>query len=168
MSRDRSGILIASVVLICLGVVWALALWIGWDRVWPIFPLLGGLGFLVGWVGSGFKEDGLVFVGTAAVLLGIFFFGFSLGFWEWGEMSKLWPVFPGIGGLAFIALFLADPRHDPGSLVVGVVALVVGVVGLLVSFGYLGSDVWRFWPVLLILGGLIGLVGALARMLRRE
>ena len=76
MTRDRTGILIASAVLICLGVVWALALWIGWDRVWPIFPLLGGLCFLVGLVSSGYKEDCLFFVFTSAVILGIFFFGF--------------------------------------------------------------------------------------------
>jgi hypothetical protein len=168
MSRDRVGVLIAGVVLICLGLVWGLAQWIGWEQIWPVFPLLGGLGFLAGWVASGFKEDGFVFVGIAAVLLGFFFFGFSLGFWEWGEMSELWPVFPGIGGIAFIALFLADPRHDPGSLVVGVIALLVGVVGLLINFGVLGRDVVRLWPILLILGGLIGLVAALFRMLRRE
>lgn len=168
MSRNRVGVLVASVILIGLGAVWALALWTGWDRVWPVFPLLGGLGFFLGWAASGFEEDGFVFVGTAAMLLGIFFFGFTLGFWEWGEMSQLWPVFPGIGGLAFLALFLASRGHEWDLLGVGLVALLVGVAGLLINFGYLGSDVVRLWPVLLILAGLIGFVGAIGRMLRRE
>jgi hypothetical protein len=83
-------------------------------------------------------------------------------------MSRLWPVFPGIGGLAFLALFLAGRGREWDVLGVGLVALLVGIVGLLVTFGRLGSDVVRLWPVLLILAGLIGLFGAIARMFRRE
>jgi hypothetical protein len=130
--------------------------------------LLAGLAFLVGYVAGGFKEEGFVFIGTLSALLGLFFFGFTLGVWEWGDMSKLWPVFPLIVGVAFCALFLADRKHDPGSLGVGCAAVIVGVVGLAILYGFMGSGIAKLWPLLIILVGLIGLVGALVRLIRRE
>ncbi|MGD8623223.1 MAG: hypothetical protein PVF47_03790 [Anaerolineae bacterium] len=168
MSRDRLGIIWTGLGLIGLGVAFILAQYIGWDRIWPIFPLLGGLAFLGGYVASGFRESGFVFVGTGAVLIGLFFFGFSLGYWEWGQMSELWPAFPIIGGLAFGALFLAERGRDFGTLGVGCVAVLVGLAGLGVTLGYLGEEIWKLWPLLLILLGVIGLAGAFIRMLRRE
>jgi hypothetical protein len=168
MSRDRLGFIVAGLVLIGLGAVLLLARWVGWEKIWPVFPLLGGLAFLAGYAASGFKETGLVFVGTVAVLIGLFFFGFTLGFWEWADMVRLWPVFLLIGGLAFVLLFAVDRKHDVGTLGVGCAAVVVGVVGLAITYGFLGSDVVKLWPLLLILMGLIGLVGAAAQALRRR
>jgi len=168
MSRDRSGAIVGGLVLIGLGIVLGLATWIGWDKLWPVFPLMVGLGFLVGYAAGGFKEEGLVFIGTLSTLLGLFFFGFTLGVWEWGDMSKLWPVFPLIVGAAFCALFLADRKHDLGVLGVGCAGVIVGIVGLAILYGLLGSGIVKLWPLLIILVGLIGLVGALVRMFRRE
>jgi hypothetical protein len=168
MSRDRSGFIVAGLVLIGLGAVLLLAQWLGWEKIWPVFPLLGGLAFLAGYAASGFKEEGFVFVGTVAVLIGLFFFGFTLGFWEWADMAKLWPVFFLIGGLGFVLLFAVDRKHDVGTLGVGCAAVVVGVVGLAATYGFLGSDIVKLWPLLLILMGSIGLVGAVAQALRRR
>lgn len=168
MSRDRSGFIVAGLVLIGLGAVLLLAQWLGWQKIWPIFPLLGGLAFLAGYAASGFKETGFVFVGAVAMLIGLFFFGFTLGFWEWADMVKLWPVFPLIGGLAFVLLFAVDRKHDVGTLGVGCAAIVIGVVGLAVAYGFLGGEVVQLWPLLLILMGLIGLVGAVAQAVRRR
>jgi hypothetical protein len=168
MSRDRSSSIVWGLVLIGVGIVLGLAMWIGWDKLWPVFPLMAGLGFLVGYVLSSFKEEGFVFIGTLAALLGLFFFGFTLGVWEWGDMSKLWPAFPLILGVAFLALFLADRKHDAGALGVGCAGVIVGIVGLAILYGYLGSEIVKLWPLLIILVGLIGLIGALSRMFRRE
>jgi hypothetical protein len=168
MSRDRSSTIVWGLVLIGVGIVLGLAMWIGWDKLWPVFPLLAGLGFLVGYILSGFKEEGFVFIGTLAALLGLFLFGFTLGLWEWGDMDKLWPVFPLILGVAFFALFLADRKHDAGALAVGCAGVIVGIVALAITYGFVGSEIVKLWPLLIILGGLIGLVGALVRMIRRE
>lgn len=169
MSQNRSGAAWAGLGLIALGVLLLLAQWIGWNRIWPIFPLLGGMAFLVGYVISGFKDAGLVFVGTAATLVGLFFFGFSLGVWEWEQMLQLWPVFPLIGGLAFLALFLAQgPGRDPGTLGIGCAAIIVGGVGLAVTYGLVGGDIIRLWPLLIILVGLIGLTGGLIQLFRQK
>ncbi len=168
MTRDRLGTVWAGLALIALGIAFLIAQWIGWDRIWPIFPILGGLAFLGGYVASGFRESGFVFVGVAALLVGAFFFGFSLGFWEWAQMEQLWPVFPLIGGLAFGALFLAERGRDWGTLGVGCAATVVGVVGLGFTYGLVAGDVVKFWPVLIIFIGLASLVGGLLRMGRNR
>jgi hypothetical protein len=168
MSRDRSGTIVGGLILIGLGIVWALALLVGWDKVWPVFLLLGGLGFLVGYVASGFKEEGFVFVGTLAALVGLFFFGFTLGFWQWEDMSMLWPVFPLIGGVAFFAMFFAGRERDAGVLGVGCAAMLAGAVGLAVTYGVLGSAILKLWPLLLVMAGIIGLAGALLRLFGQE
>lgn len=168
MQRDRVGVVWAGLSLIGLGVAFLVASWVGWDKAWPIFPLFGGLTFLVGYFVGGRRDEGFVFLGTAAFLLGLFFFGFTLGYWEWGEMSVLWPVFPLIGGVALVALFLADRKHDAGLLAIGLVALVVGGAGLAYTHGRIGTDIVQYWPILLVLAGVVGLIGALFRGGRRE
>lgn len=165
--RDRAEIISAGLMLVGLGIVLFLTTVIGWAELWPIFPLFAGLALLVAYVVGGFRESSLVFLGTAAALVGLFFFGFSLGFWEWGDMSRLWPVFPIIGGVAFMALFLAERGRDVGGLAVGCAAIVVGGAGLAVTFGRIGTEIIQYWPLLLILVGVVSLVGALVRVLRQ-
>jgi ABC-type Fe3+-siderophore transport system permease subunit len=84
-------------------------------------------------------------------------------------MVRLWPVFALIGGIAFVILFVAEGRNrDWGVLGIGLAAIVVGVVGLAVTHGLVSGDIVRYWPVLLILLGSVGLVGAFFRGFRRE
>jgi hypothetical protein len=169
MTRDRLGVVSAGLGLIGFGVAFLVAQLIGWDRVWPIFPIAGGLAFFLGYAASGFRDGGLVFVGTGAVLVGVFFFGFSLGRWEWEEMSRLWPVFPLIGGVAFFALFLAErSARDIGVLGVSFAALIVGGVGLAYTHDMVAGDIIKLWPLLLILVGLATLANALIRGVRRR
>lgn len=168
MNRDKLSAVWAGLALIGLGIAFILAQWIGWEKAWPLFILVGGLAFLVGWAVTGFKDGGLVFVGTAACLVGLFFFGFTLGYWEWEEMEHLWPVFPLIGGIAFLALFLASRARDVGALGLGCAAAIVGIAGLGVTFGFLGMEIVKFWPLLLVMLGLISLFGVLVQVVRRK
>lgn len=169
MVRRSSGVLWVGLGLIGLGVALLVASFVGWDAIWPVFPLLGGLVFYAGFADSGFQDEGLAFVGTLAALLGLFFFGFTLGLWEWEEMERLWPVFILIAGVAFLVLFLAQ-RHgrDWGVLGLGLVAVVAGAVGLAIEYGVLGTAVVKYWPVLLVLAGALGLLTPLSRLLRRS
>jgi hypothetical protein len=167
MSRDRWGAVWGGLALIGAGIAFILANIIGWDQVWPIFPIFGGLAFLVGYAVTGFRDGGLAFVGTAATLIGLFFFGFTLGVWQWDEMDQLWPVFPFIGGVAFIVLFFAERRsRDVGTLGVGIAAILVGVAGLAFTYGYVTGDVVKLWPLLIVFIGLLSLIGGLFRWAR--
>ena len=173
--RRRS--IVPALILILIG-VWFLVRNLGvnlpdMDALWPIFPMGAGLLFLGGYVLNR-RDPGLVFVGLAATLIGAFFFLFTLriplpivGMQEgvrWGDMDRLWPAFVVIGGLVFIALFVAEARHDWALFTLGAVAVLVGCVAFLFTLGWLPGDMGRrlaqFWPVLLILVGLAALLQA--------
>jgi hypothetical protein len=173
----RRGAIIPAVVLILLG-LWFLVgnLGIplpGMDAMWPIFPLGGGLLFLGGYLFDR-RDPGLIFVGLAATLIGAFFFLFTLrvplpvaGMQDgvrWGDMSKLWPAFVVIGGLSFIALFLAESRREWPVFSLGATAVIVGFVAFLFTLGWLAGDIGRLlvklWPLLLVIAGLAALLQA--------
>jgi hypothetical protein len=167
MKRRNLSTVWGGLSLIALGIAFLVAQSIGWDRIWPLFPMLGGVAFFVAYAVSEEKDPGMIFLGTGALLVGLFFFGFTLGVWEWGEMSVLWPVFPLIGGVAFLAFFFAQGwSRDPGLLGLSLAALAVGVVGLLITHELLGRDIVKYWPLLLVLVGATGLLTGLLRAAR--
>jgi hypothetical protein len=166
--RNRVGPIWAGLSLIGLGAAFLLAERFGWGRIWPVFPVIGGLAFLGAYVATGFTDSGLAFVGTASALIGLFLFGFTFGFWPWTEMGRLWPVFFIIGGVTFVVLFLADRARDLGVLGVGAAAIVVGLAGLAIFYGYVSRGLVQWWPLLLILIGTMSLLGALVRMFRGD
>lgn len=135
------------------------------EQLWPAIVVLAGLAFLLQYLAGGRHDPGLVFVGTAATLLGLFFFLFTLNVelpWEfdnlrgpidWADSEALWPAYPLIGGIAFLMLAIFD--RDRGALGVGLVAIAVGVIAFPYTLG--SGEEWkeiaRYWPVLLILAG---------------
>lgn len=169
MTRDRLGMVWAGVGLIVLGLAVLAASLLGWAMLWPLFPVLAGLGLLVGYAVSGARDGGLALLGTLAILSGLFLFSFTLGAWAWEEMATLWPVFLIIAGIAFLVAFLAERRsRDLGVLGLGCATLIAGVLGLGVTRGLLESDVVKLWPLLLVLVGMFSPAGAILRALRRE
>lgn len=178
MKSNRSGALIGGVVLVILGVLLLLARltrwgdWGGWQNLWPVFVVGFGLLFLVSYFSGGMKDGGLAFLATGLILTGLFFFGFTLksGPWGWGQMSRLWPVFPLIWGLAFVVDFLAERRkkRDLGGLGFGLVAMAFGGIALGVTQFGLSKSVADFWPLLIVALGLFGLLTGVAQAVRRK
>jgi hypothetical protein len=121
--------------------------------------------FLAGYVFGQRRDPGHVFVGTAATLVGLVFFFVTMGPLEYGDLSIWWPVFVLIGGVAFLALWVATGLRDWGALFMALVASVVGGAGLAVTLRLLGPETRqllpRLWPVLLILVGLMALLRGL-------
>jgi hypothetical protein len=101
-------------------------------------------------------------------LLGLFFFGFTSGYWAWEEMASLWPVFPLIVGVALLLLFAVQRSKDVGAWAVALAMLLVGAVGLAATFGLVGEGIVQYWPLLLVALGLVGLVTGVLRALQRE
>jgi len=166
--KNRRGAIVPGIILILVGLVLLLQQLVpsffGWDRLWPLFPTLGGVAFLTGWLFSRDREPGLLFVGTGATLVGLFFFPFTFGLFRWADMSRMWPAFPIIGGLAFLALFAGGRFRDWGAAGVGCVAMLVGII----AFGFtlfrfprtLSVALLKLWPLGLIFIGLIALASA--------
>jgi len=169
LSSDKRGNMIGGLILIAIG-IWFLLGSLGVNlpdigRLWPIFPTLAGLAFIAGYFMGSEKEAGLLIPGVGAFLTGIFFFFFTFGLFEWGAMSRLWPVFPLIGGIAFTAVWLAGGRQEAGLLVPAGGALAVGIIGLIFTLGRFSfALIATYWPVILIVIGL----GILAQNLIRK
>lgn len=98
---------------------------------------------------------GLVLLGVGGILL----YQTSTG--NWASWSYLWPLMPGLVGLAMVLGSLFDREMRPargvglvmllGSLVLG--AIFAGVFGL-------SPSILRYWPVILIVAGAIVFVRA--------
>ena len=163
--KRRPGNVMTALFLIVVG-AWFLATDVfnaplmGFVELWPAFPLFFGLALLVQYLVGERQNSGLVFLGVAAALPGAFLFLFTLriGGLTWADMGRYWPAFPLIGGLAFLALYLAGGMQDQGVLVPAFISGGVGLIALPITLGVVGgrmfSQAIRLWPLLLILIGL--------------
>ncbi|HVR30156.1 MAG TPA: DUF5668 domain-containing protein [Thermoanaerobaculia bacterium] len=134
------------------------------SALWPIFPFMFGAAFLVTYFTGECKDPGLVWPGTFGVLVGLFFFLFSFGVFDWERMDQLWPVFPLIVGLAFLATWVAGGLKQTGLLVPALITLAVGGGGLGFELGALDARTLNaLWPLALVLLGAL----MIARSLRR-
>jgi hypothetical protein len=162
--KSKRGSIIGGIILILIG-AWLLAQQLGANvpslgQLWPGFIILGGLISLISFV-SDRKSDQLFF-GIAGILTGGFFFLFTLGRLSWQEdMGRYWPVFVLIFSVASLAQWIAAPSQR-GYLVQAALGLFIGLFFLAYNFNLfnraLTQQILQFWPVLLILAGLIALV----------
>jgi hypothetical protein len=139
----------------------------GWDVIWPVFPLAGGLTLLGDYILSQRRDPAKVFFGTTATLVGAVFFFITLGPLEYQDLGTWWPVFVLIGSIAFLAQWAAARFRDWSALFLGVVALVIGGAGLMITLELLGPETRQIlpslWPALLIIAGLMALLRGLLR-----
>ncbi|MBN1934664.1 MAG: hypothetical protein JW934_08355 [Anaerolineae bacterium] len=170
---DRVSTVVWGLVLIGVG-AWFLLQSLGFavpnmGALWPIFPTLVGAGFFIGWLFNTHKRDaaGLAIPGTINLLVGLFFFGFTLGVFSWGDMAYLWPVFPLIVGLSFFVAWVFSLFREWELLIPAGIVGAVGVIGLAFTIGHLDNAYLRLlfnaWPVLLIVIGLATIVRSFAR-----
>jgi hypothetical protein len=169
----RGGAMFWGLVLIAAGVWFLLnAMGIhtpGMGAMWPIFPTLVGMGLFGVWLFSSNKREaaGIAIPATINLLIGLFFFAFTLKVFHWGDMAFLWPVFPLIVGISFIVAWILSLFREWGFLIPGGIVSAVGIIGL--TFTMAGQNLWflatilRWWPLILIALGIAILLRALFR-----
>lgn len=174
---ERRGAIVPALFLILLGAFFLLVNFgvlpsLSITELWPGIVVLVGLMFWGGYLFGGRHDPGLAFVGTIVSLVGLFFFLFTLhinvpGFGPigWGDMGRLWPAFPLIVGIAFVVLWLTGRMRDMGLWIPATILLLVGAGGFAFTLGDMPN--WRtlvsFWPVLLIVLGLIVLLQSIRK-----
>lgn len=164
-SPSHAGSVIGGLIIIAIGVWFLLgALGVrlpGLGQFWPIFPMLGGLAFIGMYLFGDEEEPGILIPGVSGFLVGLFFFLVTLGPLEWADLALWWPIFPLIGGIAFVITWFVD-RDEPGLLVPGFGGVIVGLVGFLFTLGDLDpSWIAQGWPLILIVVGLLILAQSL-------
>ncbi len=171
--RPLRGSILGGTILMALG-TWFLADNIGytlpgWGTIWPIFPTMGGLAFIAAFLRGRESDAGVLVPGVGGFLTGLFFFFFTVGPLHWSDLSTWWPIFPIIGGLAFLATWAGTRPRDHSLLVPAALGMMAGVGGLLVTVAGLRLGLlWRVWPMGLILLGLWMLVRGLISSARRD
>jgi hypothetical protein len=115
------------------------------QNVWPVFVILGGAGFWIGYLQDR-KNYGLLMPGTILIIYGLMFFYCAMEGWYF--MSIIWPGFligPGIG---FFMMYILGER-EKGMLVPASILTGLGLLFMISKSGYL-----RYWPVILIVLGI--------------
>jgi hypothetical protein len=145
--RQVRSVFVLAMVLIIAGVAITLEnlrIISGASRLWPIFPIILGAGFAVLFLERKKNDLALLWLGSALMLLGGFFF--YLNYTSWEKMTTLWPLFLGIAGASFLVVYLKG--RDRLFLFLAVALILLGAVFYLV-FGVS----LMLWPLSLVAFG---------------
>ena len=159
MNRNRRNGIVGGVILILLGLLFLASelfpqTFTFWD--WP-FIIVGLGGVFILWAilagSGGLAVPGVILAGIG----GIFYYQNLTGDWE--SWTYIWALIPGLVGLGVILSGIID-RNFKEAFSGGLTLLVISGV-LFFAFGSffgLEHDLIQYWPVLLIVLGLIALV----------
>ncbi len=162
MTQRRSfipGMILILIGLLALLQPFGLA-WLRMEVIWPVIPILAGVLALVIGLTQTPRTPDTIWFGCAAILCGGLFLYITLGAGSWSDMNWLWPAFPLIGGVSWLAAWLVDKRQV-SNLTAALVAGAVGVVGFLFTYHVIdatrGQQIASLWPLILVVLG-IGLI----------
>jgi hypothetical protein len=167
MERSRNSAAVVGVILILLG-VFLLAgqlvpgLWGNLELMsWPFIVV--GVGVLLLVIGLLTNTPGLAvpacIVGGIGLLL---YWQNATGNWE--SWAYAWTLIPGFVGVGVILMGLLEGRPGP-ALVSGGWLILISLVLFAIFASFMGGPVivGKFWPVLLIVLGILGLVRYIIR-----
>ena len=80
--------------------------WSEMARLWPTFPLIAGLGFLLGFLVGGARDWGIFIIGAIATLVGVVGYMFTFGLFSPAFAATVLPYFVPVllilGGIGFL------------------------------------------------------------------
>ncbi|MCD6116588.1 hypothetical protein J7K93_06210 [bacterium] len=118
----------------------------GLEMLWPLFPLAIGLAFIIKFIFNRKNISGLMPGSLLTVVALLLFYCNSYG---WNNMENLWPVFIIAPAVGFFALYFAGQR-EKSNIISGSVLAGIGILFLVAN-----SKLGQFWPVILIVIGII-------------
>jgi len=122
---------------------------INFADLWPFLVILGGIGFWIGFLGNR-KNYGLLMPGTILTIYGIMFLYCEVE--GWYMMQYIWPFFLLGPGFGFYFMYLLGNR-DKDLLIPGTILTLLGLFFFMGRTGY-----FRYWPILIIIIGIILLI----------
>jgi hypothetical protein len=156
---DKNCGVIPGTILIVLGIIFLLPrLGVEFGNLWPTFILAPGLSFILFFLVSQNKKKtaAILIPGVILTLLSIFFYYQSFN--GWWNADKLWPVYPFAVGLSFYVFYFASGRHDKGILIPANILSCFGIIFLILNY-----YTFNFWPLLLIIAGLIFILSSIRK-----
>jgi hypothetical protein len=115
------------------------------SKLWPVFVIFLGAGFLGIFFKRGKREP--AYLGIGIYLLAFSLLAFYCNFTSWALLARLWPLFILILGLVFIMLFFLSERRYI-NILFGLILVSLSAVFLLVFS--LGGQYW--WSVFILTG----------------
>jgi len=115
------------------------------QNIWPAIVALVGLGFAFGYFADR-KNNSMIMPAVVLIVYGLLFSYCQITTWD--NMLKLWPVLligPGIG---FLLLYFLAGKENSALWSAGIL-IILSLLFMLRFVEYL-----RYWPALLILGGI--------------
>ncbi len=163
--ENRNSGLIGGIILILIGIGFLIVQFLpdvfaGWFQ-WPLLVIAVGFIFLVAAVLS--REGGLAVPGAIVGGIGlILYYQNTSG--DWSSWSYIWTLIPGFVGIGILLAGLIDGDISD-NLSGGLILVSASALGFIIFGGAfnLGWNVWRYWPVILIVVGLIAIVQAIVK-----
>ena len=149
MANNRQNLVMGS-ILVLVGLIFLAVdvLNVDWEKLWPLFMLAAGVGFLMGYFANR-RNYGLLMPATLMSLYGSLFL--YCAWTGWDQMEYLWPTFVLGPGLGLLMMYVWGRRESglliPASILIGLSTIFFVVFGPFQEYA-------RYWPVLLILAGL--------------
>ncbi len=147
--KNRSSLIIGIIlVLVGLLLLGPSANLFSIERTWPAIIMLIGIGFLLGYIGSGRKAVGLLMPASVLIISSVPLFQCA---WtgDWIAMATLWPIFPLSVAIGFFLMYFAGPK-EKGLLIPALILTAISVIAFL-TFNYLSF----VFPILFIGAGLV-------------
>jgi hypothetical protein len=148
---EKHGSIWLGVLLIVLGALFLAVnlLEIGWRKIWPLLFYAGALVNFVIFL-SDRRNFGVLMPATILLVYGALFQYCALE--GWYHVEELWPTFILGPGLGLLMMYLFGKRDRglliPALLLIGISTIFFFTFGPLYRYG-------DYWPVLLIIAGLI-------------
>lgn len=116
------------------------------ENIWPELVTLIGIGFALGYLANR-KFTSLIMPAVVLIIYGLLFTYSHISGWE--HMAKLWPVLLLAPGMGFLLLYFLAGKNST-ALWSASILILLSLLFLLRFVEYL-----RYWPALLILGGIV-------------